>query len=161
MAEALTATFDSIDQLFASCTIDFTLLQTANINQDWFNDYNNQRIVNSFLFNYIKIQDKIGAKLFRQVLLALKEIPDGTLPMLDILHLLEKLRIIDHSTQWDKLREIRNTIAHEYPSDIQERMDNISLALSGFQLLQSIYNNLKHYAVNKQLIMVTREASHD
>lgn len=151
MSEALKATFASIDQLFASCSIDFALLADAQITESWFSDYDNQRIVNSFLFNYIKIQDKIGAKLFRQVLLALREIPDGAVPMIDMLHLLEKLKIIDNSEQWDVLREVRNVIAHEYPADIEERIDNIKLALSGFDSLRRIYENLQVY-VNAKVV---------
>jgi hypothetical protein len=143
--EALKATFASIDQLFASCSIDYALLANAEITGSWFADYNNQRIVNSFLFNYIKIQDKISAKLFRQVLLALREIPDGAVPMIDMLHLLEKLNIIDNSEQWDMLREVRNIIAHEYPADLEERIDNIKLALSGFDTLKRIYASLQVY----------------
>lgn len=149
MSETLSAVFKSIEQLFASCSIDFQILARENINEEWFKDYNNQRIVNSFLFNYIKIQDKIGAKLFRQLLLVLREIPDASVSMLDMLNLLEKLRIIDDVQQWDRLREIRNAIAHEYPSDIQERVDNIHLALSAFESLQGIFEHIKAYSLHK------------
>ena len=152
MSDTLNSVLESIDQLFTSCSIDFALLADSDTTQEWFADYNNQRIVNSFLFNYIKIQDKIGAKLFRQVLLALREIPDGTVPMIDMLHLLEKLRIIDHCEQWDALREIRNVIAHEYPADIEERIENIKLALSGFVSLQAIYNKLKSYVQARHVL---------
>lgn len=51
-----------------SADIDHTLLCRETIDANWFADYEQQRIVNSFLFNYIKIQDKIGSKLFRLVL---------------------------------------------------------------------------------------------
>jgi hypothetical protein len=145
VSEALKATFASIDQLFASCSIDYALLANANLTESWLTDYNNQRIVNSFLFNYIKIQDKIGAKLFRQVLLALREIPDCAVPIIDMLNLLEKLNIIENSEQWDMLREVRNIIAHEYPADLEERIDNIKLALSGFDRLKRIYASLQVY----------------
>jgi uncharacterized protein with HEPN domain len=30
--------------------------------------------------------------------------------------------LIESTEQWDRLREIRNAIAHEYPADVQERM---------------------------------------
>ncbi len=149
MSEALSAIFESIDRLFMSCTIDFDLLSEADICQEWFDDYNNQRVVNSFLFNYTKIQDKIGAKLFRQVLLALREVSDASVPMIDLLNLLEKLGLIESTEQWDRLREIRNAIAHEYPADVQERIDNILLALSGFESLRHIYVNIKSYMQSK------------
>ena len=135
----------TIEQLFKSCDNDYILLQKQKIDIDWFDSYDNQRIINSFLFNYIKIQDKIGAKLFRKFLFTLKEIDDLNLPMIDILHILEKLNIISDLDQWDKLREIRNMIAHEYPSDINERVENIQLALDGYKTLKLLFKSIKDY----------------
>jgi len=34
-------------------------------------------------------------------------------------------------------------LAHEYPLDIDERVENIHLALDGYQNLKKIYNRLK------------------
>lgn len=148
-ALSLNAVFEALDALFVSCQQDEVLLKTAELDADWFADYANQRIVNSFLFNYIKIQDKLGAKLFRQLLLALREIDDASMPMIDILNRLEKLKIIDSVEQWDRLREIRNAITHEYPLDIEERLENIALALAGFEQLKQLYTKLKAYSANK------------
>jgi hypothetical protein len=145
----LNAVFEALDALFVSCQQDEMLLKNAELNADWFADYANQRIVNSFLFNYIKIQDKLGAKLFRQLLLALREIDDASMPMIDILNRLEKLKIIDSVEQWDRLREIRNAITHEYPLDIEERLENIALALGGFNQLRQLYSKLKAYSAAK------------
>jgi hypothetical protein len=61
MSKALKAIFATLDQLFASCEIDYGLLKDQKMSTAWLGDYSNQRIVNSFLFNYIKIQDKLGA----------------------------------------------------------------------------------------------------
>lgn len=69
--------------------------------------------------------------------------------MIDMLHLLEKLNIIDNSEQWDMLREVRNIIAHEYTADLEERIDNIKLALSGFDRLKRIYASLQVYLTLK------------
>jgi hypothetical protein len=143
--------FCSIDQLFTSCDNDYNELKNQVINIEWLSIYSNQRIVNSFLFNYIKIQDKIGAKLFRTLLLELKEIDDLSIPMIDIIHILEKLNILTDTDQWERLREIRNLIAHEYPSDISECIENIQLALKGYVILKTLFNNIKDYAASKNL----------
>lgn len=60
MSTALEPVFESLDGLFVSCDIDHALLKEQTLNETWLKDYSNQRIVNSFLFNYIKIQDKLG-----------------------------------------------------------------------------------------------------
>ena len=152
MSAPLNSIFDTLDQLFASCEIDHVLLKDQKMSAAWLGDYTNQRIVNSFLFNHIKIQDKLGTSLFRKLLFALREIDNENLSMIDILNLLEKLEIIGSVKQWDQLREIRNVIAHEYPSDFEERLENIALALRGFEQLKSLFANIKHYAQLKGVV---------
>jgi hypothetical protein len=152
MSKALKAIFETLDQLFASCEIDYGLLKDHKISTAWLGDYSNQRIVNSFLFNYIKIQDKLSASLFRKLLFSLREIDNENLPMIDILNLLEKLEIIESVEEWDRLREIRNVIAHEYPSDIEERLENIALAMRGFEQLNRLFAHIKQYARSKGLL---------
>ena len=139
----LTEVFKTIDLLLKSCEIDYLELKNHKIDELFFADYGNQRIINSFLFNFIKIQDKIGAKLFKKVLYSQKEIDDESLPMKDVLNLLEKLKILDHSDNWERLREIRNALTHEYPFDIIERIENIKLAMDGYDTLTAIYQKLK------------------
>ena len=134
-----------IDMMFKNAQIDYTLLKQQKIDTHFFDDYNHTRIVNSFLFNFGKLQDKIGAKLFKQVFYDMKEIDSFSLSMIDVLNLLEKYEILQSIEQWERLREIRNILAHEYPFDIEERIENIYLALEGFDELKHIYVNLKNY----------------
>jgi len=135
--------FEHIDKMLVGCNIDYDALSHSQIDVHFFDTYENTRIVNSFLFNFGKLQDKIGAKLFKQVLYELKEIDTFEQPMLDVLHLLEKMKIIDNVLQWEKLREIRNILAHEYPFEIEERVENIALAMEGFISLKEVYVALK------------------
>ena len=141
--ERVTRLFETIDALMKSCDIDYEALNGMQIDKALFADYEQQRIVNSFLFNYMKIQDKIGAKLLRGVLYELREIDDDGMPMRDVLNRLEKLRLIESAREWDTLREIRNAIAHEYPLDVDERIENITIALEGYRALKRMYARLK------------------
>jgi len=134
--------FKIIDMMIKSCDIDYNLLKDMDIDADFFEDYDNVRIVNSFLFNFSKIQDKIGAKLFKKVLYELKEIDNFSIPFRDVLNILEKLEILD-SYEWEKLREIRNNLAHEYPFDYDDRVENLKLVLKYYPTLKNIYFNLK------------------
>ena len=135
--------FSMLDMMFENCDIDYDLLINSKIDKQFFENYDQTRIVNSFLFNFSKLQDKIGGKLFKQVLYELKEIDTFSLTMIDVLHILEKLNVLESVSQWDKLREIRNILAHEYPFDIEERVENITLALEGYAELKSIFLRLK------------------
>ena len=143
MSEELEEIFNLCDTMFANADIDFNELMNSEIDETFFADYANTRIVNSFLFNFSKLQDKIGAKLFKKVLYELKEIDTFSVPMIDVLNQLEKLEIVKDTRAWDELREIRNILSHEYPLDIEERVENIYLVLKNYEVLKSIYGNLK------------------
>jgi hypothetical protein len=143
MSEALSHLLSAIRQMMQSADIDYALLCQQKIDSDWFAHYDQQRIVNSFLFNYIKVQDKIGSKLFRLVLQHWREDETDAITMLDILHRFERLNIIESVEEWDMLREIRNAITHEYPEETQTRIDNIQLALNGYIKLKKIIDNIE------------------
>lgn len=146
--EELKEIFKIIDTMMIGCDIDYKELTTKSIDATFFDNYQNVRIINSFLFNYSKIQDKIGAKLFKKVLYVQKEVDSDNISMKDALNLLEKLEIIENSHTWDRLREIRNNLSHEYPYSIEERIENINLAIEGYEILKEIYSNLKDYCEN-------------
>ena len=142
MKEELNELIVLLDKLFENCQIDYDELKQKDIDEEFLSEYGSVRIVNSFLFNYSKIQDKIGAKLFRKFLYVINEIDDLNIPMIDVLNFLEKFDILKKD-KWERLREIRNSIAHEYPYDVQERVENIYLALNGYEILRQIYKNIK------------------
>ena len=142
MKEELEQLFILLDKLFENCEIDYKELKEKIIDEHFFQEYSSVRVVNSFLFNYSKIQDKIGAKLFKKFLYTINEIDSLDIPMLDVLNILEKLNILKRD-DWERLREIRNSIAHEYPYNIQERIENIVMALEGYKSLKQIYKNIK------------------
>jgi len=141
--EELENIFQSCDRLFSQADIDYRDIKEIGLSEDFFDDYYSIRIVNSFLFNFSKLQDKIGAKLFKKILYELKEIDSYSISMIDVLNILEKLNIINSTIEWDRLREIRNILSHEYPLNSKERIENIELALEGYLLLKDIYQNIK------------------
>lgn len=143
MPASLETLLASLGQLTKSCDQDYQLLMRQSIDAEWFSSYENQRIVNSFLFNYIKIQDKIGSKLLRQFLYEMREIESPNIPMIDVLNQLERMEVIESVQSWDRLREIRNVITHEYPEEAQERIENIEMALEGYRLLKQVIKKIQ------------------
>jgi hypothetical protein len=143
MSEPLKSTLRGIREMMLSADIDYALLAEQTIDRVWMADYNHQRIVNSFLFNYLKIQDRIGSKLFRLALQQWRENDLDDMTMLDILNRLEKLGIIESVEAWDTLRELRNALAHEYPEDTKLRIENIQLALQGYLQLKAMVAKLE------------------
>lgn len=66
------------------------------------------------IYRFSKLQDTMGAKLFKSVLLYLGESTDK--PFLDILNELEKIDIVNVD-EWFEIRDLRNEIAHDYEDD--------------------------------------------
>ncbi len=100
------------------------------------------RCIDQFVFRFSKLQDAIGAKIFRYVLELLDE--DVTaLPMRDILNRMERYNLIPSAGEWLYIRELRNEIAHDYPLMGSELVSIISELISKNASLVEIYNNLR------------------
>ncbi len=86
------------------------------------------------IYRFSKLQDCMGAKLFKSVLLYQGE--NINKPFLDILNQLEAMDIINVD-KWFELRDLRNEIAHDY-----EDSDEICI-----NILNSIYKLKKDLKV--------------
>ena len=73
------------------------------------------------IYRFSKLQDSMGAKLFKSILLYQGENVDK--PFLDILNQLEKMGILDVD-EWFEIRDLRNEISHEY-DDSEQTARNI------------------------------------
>jgi hypothetical protein len=74
--------------------------------QDW----------DQFILRFTKLQDAMGSQLYPSLLAHLQE-PYEDRPMLDKLARLEKLGYIASVEAWNALRDIRNRLTHDYPTD--------------------------------------------
>ena len=102
------------------------------------------RCIDQFIFRFSKLQDAIGAKIFRYILEILEE--DVTsLPMRDILNRLERFNIIPSADEWVYIRELRNEIAHDYPLYENEIVAILNELIVKVEVVIDIYNRLKEY----------------
>jgi len=101
-------------------------------------DDENIQALDQFIFRFIKLQDELGSKTFRLLLLCLGEDVYNK-PFLDILSLLEKYGIVDNEDTWNALREIRNELTHEYS---QMMIDNINGINSLFNRIPDLFEIL-------------------
>jgi len=150
LSEVLKKRIDVIDSLIGSIEEDLANLKKYKIDENIF-DGESRFVVNSFLFDFTKLQDQIGAKFFKEVLFELKEI-ETHMPMLDILNRLEKLEILEDGCEWDELRILRNELTHEYLFDYTSRVKNLQKAMEGYYKLKRIYLKAKEYLNKKGLI---------
>ncbi|WP_251623336.1 toxin-antitoxin system antitoxin subunit [Odoribacter lunatus] len=98
--------------------------------------------LDQFIFRFSKLQDAIGTKIFRYVLSWLYEEVE-TMSMRDVLDRLERLGVIDSIENWVYMRELRNTIAHDYPLDTQEVVVSLNELVESTGSLKIVYERLK------------------
>ena len=134
-----------LNALFKSAKYDYEDINNFKLDQTLFEDMSKSRIINSFIFNISKIQDNLGAKFFKELLFALREIDSYSVPMIDVIHQLEKLNIIDNLDEWDTLREIRNVLTHDYSMDFDDRIENLKRALWAYKELETIFTKINNY----------------
>ena len=100
------------------------------------------RCLDQFIFRFSKLQDAMGAKIFRYLLEYLDE--DVTaLPMRDILNRLERFQILPDANEWVYIRELRNEIAHDYPLMENDVVHILNELLSKTNVLFGIYDKMK------------------
>jgi hypothetical protein len=97
--------------------------------------------LNTLIFRFSKLQDLMGSKIFRGFLNESGLSTDG-LSFFDILRELEKEGILDID-EWQLLRELRNDIAHDYPEELDEKIEKINLFIKRSDDLLRVFDKLE------------------
>ena len=148
----LEETLEIIDINIKTAESDYKEIKSWNaLTPQFFNDDNKRRVIDSFIFRFIKIQDLMGEKLFKEVLASLGEYKRN-MSFIDILDKMEKLEIIDSADKWNDYRELRNGLSHEYPLNEEEIVKDIKLATTVFEDICNVYLNIIKYLKNKKII---------
>lgn len=100
--------------------------------------------IDQFLFRFSKLQDTMGEKLFKNLLIYLGEDIENK-PFIDILNRLEKLEIIESASIWINLRNIRNELAHNYDDEADEMSLAINKIYENQKILETVYCNIVAY----------------
>jgi hypothetical protein len=148
----LEETLEIIDINIKRAESDYKEIKSWNaLMPQFFDDDNKRRVIDSFIFRFIKIQDLMGEKLFKEVLASLGEYKRN-MSFIDILDKMEKLEIIDSADKWNDYRELRNGLSHEYPLNEEEIVKDIKLAATVFEDICNVYLNIIKYLKNKKII---------
>lgn len=119
-----------------SSTLPLTTGSYSNLNTEEI------RCLDQFIFRFSKLQDAMGAKIFRYLLEYLDE--DVTaLPMRDILNRLERYQFLSDANEWIYIRELRNEIAHDYPLMENDVVHILNELFSKVEVMYGIYEKLK------------------
>ena len=106
------------------------------------------QVIDQFLFRFSKLQDAMGEKLFKTLLLALDEKVENR-PFIDILNRMEKIELLKSVQEWRDLRDIRNELAHNYDDDPQESSMVINKIYEKGDILLEIFDRIEEYYKDK------------
>jgi len=98
--------------------------------------------LDAFRVRYSDLQDCIGNKIFRGILLLEEEKPTS---ILDVLNKMEKRRIINTVDAWRKQREIRNAFAHDYPNKESDKAEALNAAWETAPEMIGLLKNVSNY----------------
>jgi len=99
-------------------------------------------LADQIIYRFSKLQDTMGAKLFKNFLLMQGE--NVNKPFLDILNRLEEIGLIEVE-RWFEIRDLRNEIAHEYENADFEAVDIINEIYEIKSDLEDILKKIKAY----------------
>ena len=97
-----------------------------------------------FVNRFSKLQDLMGAKIFKAVIDYAGESTDS-MTLIDRLHALEKLGLIDNVMAWKDMREMRNHLAHEYPDAPETVANYLNKAFDMASVLIETLNKLEEF----------------
>lgn len=109
------------------------------------------KTIDAFILRFIKLQDFMGDKLFKEILRNVGEYKDS-MSLIDCLDKLEKLEIINSAGQWLQYRTLRNNLTHEYPDNQTAIIEGIQLALIYFAEISLLLEHIVNYIHTKNLI---------
>jgi len=103
-----------------------------------FEDIEKIKAIDSFIYRFTKIQDKMGDKLFPAVLRDLQEYKNS-MALIDVLNKLERLELLENSNDWIDYRKLRNSLTHEYTNNTDEIIEAINMAIDVYEEMKKIY----------------------
>ena len=103
--------------------------------------------LDAFAFRFAKLQDLLGAKIFREYLESIN-FPTQDKNFLELLKELDKEGIVNLD-KWAEFKSVRNSIAHDYPYDEDEKIESINYLIKNieylFDVTQKIENKIETY----------------
>lgn len=104
--------------------------------------------IDQFIFRFSKLQDTLGNKLFKSVLIILGE-DITSKSFIDIFNRLDQLGIINDYEMWLELRKMRNELAHDYEDDPRVTSEKINIIFDSREMLEKYLIDIEKYLIDK------------
>lgn len=110
------------------------------------------RLLDQMAYRFGKLQTALGERLLPLIFELQEEpIPDSV-PFAQKLQGLERLGAIPSAEQWRRLRQVRNSIAHEYPDAPGLRAASLSRFIEGAGELLDFWRQVDEYLASSGLM---------
>ena len=104
----------------------------------------------AFIKRFENLQDMLDSQILRG-LLVLEEVElSGKTPR-DLSNLLEKWGIIESAAVWREMRDLRNTLAHEYPREPDIQVERLNRAYEAIDVLFGVLDRVRVHVSAKGL----------
>ncbi len=108
--------------------------------------------IDQFVYRFTKLQDAMGTRLLPALHTFLEE-NDRPLPFLDVLGTLEKYQVIPSLVEWQFFRNLRNSIAHEYPEDTEQTVESLNTLYDQWPRMDALYVQVRGFYLARQNLL--------
>lgn len=107
--------------------------------------------IDQMIYRYIKLQDAMGRKLLRAILLYLDEDVENK-AAIDMFNRSEQLGIIQNYDSWKEMRELRNELTHEYEEEDNDTAEKLNLLIDKLSEAEKYLNDIRTFLKNRKFI---------
>lgn len=100
--------------------------------------------LDQFIYRFMRLQDSMATRLFPSLYSWLEESSEPT-PFLDVLNRLEQLRVVPSAVEWQRFRNLRNSLAHDYPETRKQTVSTLNELYTTWRKLEQMFNQARIY----------------
>ncbi len=106
--------------------------------------------IDQLVYRFQKLQDDMGTKLFKSVVANLGEAEVFNKPILEIINIMKKYGVVNDKVDWQTMREIRNSLAHEYLDDVKNDIEllNYLFTTKSIEIIEILKEILYYIKLN-------------
>ena len=97
-----------------------------------------------FIYRFTKAQDSMSRRFLPSLYFWLED-DTNPRPFLDVLHRLEQLGILSDITTWQTFRNLRNSLAHDYPESQRQTVATINELFASWGDFVGLYQKARDY----------------
>jgi transcriptional regulator with XRE-family HTH domain len=94
--------------------------------------------LDQFIYRFTKLQDSMARRLLPSLYTWLENDPSPR-PFIDILNRLEQLGVLTDVASWQRFRNLRNNLAHDYPGRRDQTVATLNELFDTWQELEAMF----------------------